>query len=55
MNERHADAKERYEERAAILEFCAAYPRKEAERLARAEVASWLKKHHRNETGEKND
>lgn len=41
--ERHASARELYEERAAIREFYAGYPRNEAERLARADVASWLK------------
>lgn len=41
--ERHASAKERYEERAGILEFMAHYPRNEAERIAKAETAEWLK------------
>lgn len=41
--ERHASAKERYEERAGILEFMAHYPRNEAERIAKAETAAWLK------------
>ena len=45
MSDRHESAKELYEERAAIREFCAAYPRAEAERLARLEVAEWLKAH----------
>lgn len=43
--ERHASARELYEERAAIREFYAGYPRGEAERLARADVAAWLKAH----------
>ena len=43
--ERHASARELYEERAAIREFYAGYPRAEAERLARADVAAWLKAH----------
>jgi len=51
MTERHESAKERYEERAAILEYCAAYPRREAERLAMAEVARWLKAHPEGEHG----
>jgi len=51
MTERHESAMERYEERAAILEYCAAYPRREAERLAMAEVARWLKAHPEGEQG----
>lgn len=43
--ERLERAKEAYEERAAIREFSAGYPRNEAERLAKAEVAAWLKAH----------
>ena len=43
--ERLESAKEGYEERAGIIEFCAAYPRNEAERLAKAETAQWLKAH----------
>lgn len=35
--------KERYEERAAILEYEAGYPREKAEALAKAEVESWAK------------
>ena len=45
MTERHTDAKERFEERSAILEFCAAYPRAEAERIAKSEIVAWLKAH----------
>ena len=45
MSERHECAKELFEERAAIFEFYAGYPRAEAERLARLEVAEWLKAH----------
>ncbi len=41
--ERHEIARELFEERAGILEFCAAYPRNEAERIARKEAADWLK------------
>lgn len=43
--ERHASAKERFEERAGILEFMAHYPRAEAERIAKREVSEWLKAH----------
>jgi len=43
--------REHLEERAAILEYCAAYPRREAERLAMAEVAKWLKAHPEGEHG----
>ena len=45
MTERHECAKELHEERAAIREYYAGYPRAEAERLARLEVAEWLKAH----------
>ena len=45
MSERHECAKELFEERVAIFEFYAGYPRAEAERLARLEVAEWLKAH----------
>lgn len=45
MTDRHESARERYEERAAIREFYAGYPRAEAERLARIETAEWLKAH----------
>ena len=45
MSERHECAKEMFEERAAIFEFYAGYPRAEAERLAKMEVAEWLKAH----------
>lgn len=45
MTERHTAARELYEERAAIREFYAGYPKAEAERLAKAEVAEWLKAH----------
>ena len=51
MTERETNARERYEERAGILEYCAAYPRREAERMARAEVAAWLKAHPEDEHG----
>jgi len=51
MTERHESAMEHLEERAAILEYCAAYPRREAERLAKAEVAKWLKAHPEGEHG----
>lgn len=37
------DTKERFEERAAILEYCANYSREEAERRARIEVDEWIK------------
>jgi acyl-CoA reductase-like NAD-dependent aldehyde dehydrogenase len=43
--------REHLEERAAILEYCAAYPRREAERLAMAEVAKWLKAHPEDDRG----
>ena len=43
--ERHASAKERFDERAGILEFMAHYPRSEAERIAKREVSEWLKAH----------
>ena len=49
MNDRHIAAREMYEERAAIREFYAGYPRAEAERLAKAEVAAWLKAHPKEE------
>lgn len=45
MTDRHITAREIYEERAAIREFYAGYPRAEAERLAKIEVAEWLKAH----------
>ena len=45
MTERHECAKEVFEERAAIREYYAGYPRAEAERLAKMEVAEWLKAH----------
>lgn len=45
MTDRLTSARELYEERAAIREFYAGYPKAEAERLAKAEVAEWLKKH----------
>lgn len=51
MSDRHTSAREHYEERAAIREFYAGYPRGEAERLATAEVAAWLKAHPEKETG----
>ena len=39
------NAEERFDERAAILEYCANYSRENAERLARIEVDEWLKAH----------
>ena len=45
MTDRHESAKEMFEERASIREYYAGYPRAEAERLARLEVAEWLKAH----------
>lgn len=39
------DTKERFEERAAILEYCANYSREEAERRARIEVDEWINAH----------
>lgn len=45
MTDRHTSAREFYEERAAIREYYAGYPRAEAERLAMQEVAEWLKAH----------
>ena len=39
------DTEEHFEERAAILEYCANYSREEAERRARIEVDEWLKAH----------
>ena len=36
------DLKEYYEERAAILEYCAGLPREKAEALARAEVETYM-------------
>lgn len=35
------DLKERYEERAAIMEHCGGLPREKAEALARAEVETY--------------
>ena len=45
------DLKEYYEERAAILEYCAGLPREKAEALARAEVEKLIVNlfEHRNE------
>jgi pyruvoyl-dependent arginine decarboxylase (PvlArgDC) len=43
MSETEQNASELYEERAAIIEYSGLYPRREAERIARAEVANWLK------------
>lgn len=48
-SDRHIAAREMYEERAAIREFYAGYPKAEAERLAKIEVAAWLKAHPENE------
>lgn len=45
MTERHTSARELYEERAALREYYAGYPRAEAERLAKIEAAEWLKAH----------
>ena len=45
MTDRHESAKELYEERAAIREYYAGYPRAEAERLAKMEAAEWLRAH----------
>ena len=45
MSERYECAKDLFEERAAIREYYAGYPRAEAERLARLEVAEWLNAH----------
>lgn len=42
-----ADIQEAYEERAAILEFDAGYPREKAEQLAMAEAISWQKERDR--------
>ncbi len=39
------NAEERYQERAAILEYCANFSREEAERRARIEVEEWIKAH----------
>jgi len=55
MTDRHENAKEHYEERAGLLEFCAEYPRAEAERLARLEAAAWLKAHPVAKEGDGND
>jgi len=41
--ERHTIARERYEERAAILQFDGGLSRGEAERQAAQEVMEWLK------------
>ena len=38
-----ADIQEAYEERAAILEFDAGYPKEKAEALAMAEAETWQK------------
>jgi hypothetical protein len=51
--DRYALAREHYEERAAILEFCGGYRREYAESIAREEVSAWLKAHP--ESGEGND
>ena len=37
------NAEERYQERAAILEYCANFSREDAERRARIESDEWLK------------
>ena len=37
------DMTEFYEERAAILEFCAGLPREKAEALAKAEMETWTR------------
>lgn len=37
------DEQERYEERAAIREFCGGESRQDAEEAARIEVENWLK------------
>lgn len=37
----NADLEERYQERAAIIEYCAGLPRVKAEALARAEVETY--------------
>ena len=52
MTDRHESAREMYEERSAIREYYAGYPKAEAERLAKTEVANWLKAHPQ-EKGEK--
>lgn len=49
--DRYQSAREHYEERAGILEFCAGYQKREAERLAKSEVAAWLKAHPKDEEG----
>ena len=36
------DLKERYEERAAIMEYCGGLPREKAEALAKAELETYL-------------
>ncbi len=43
--DRYQSAREHYEERAAIREYCAGQAREDAERKAREEVAKWLKAH----------
>lgn len=43
--ERHASAKECFEERAGILGFDANMSREQAERQAKQEAAEWLKAH----------
>lgn len=42
-----ADIREFYEERAAILEFDAGYPKEKAEALAMAEAETWQKERDR--------
>ena len=42
-----ADIREAYEERAAILEFDAGYPKEKAEALAMAEAETWQKERER--------
>ncbi len=44
-DDRLANARELYEERAAICEFDGLQPRAEAEQAAKIEVANWLKAH----------
>lgn len=42
-----ADIQEAYEERAAILQYDAGYPKEKAEKLAMAEAETWQKERDR--------
>ncbi len=48
MNDK-INAEERYQERAAILEYCANVSREDAERRARIEADEWLNSRRKND------